>query len=301
MKKMDPNLNIIRDVVIRGKPYPVISTGDSKDKQDCLCIGTGTLTSRTLPQVMTEYFNLHSCDLYWLKKNALNDEALKKIDMDVIAEDINEVAKQLSLSGHLLLAQSCFGITALEAMKRDDNHANGAILIAAGQLWTEESLVKRKRYFRENAEPERVTQYDTQQAAYKTIKKEGESEVSVNAYIADTALYWGDRNISPDFIKELWSGIEFDDGAANRFFGEILPLEYQDKLSEGIKKITEPVILFGGNKDYDSLPLLLWEEKFRTPNFTVVDCGNVGHWPCLEAADIYTEKLKAWLKKYFSK
>ena len=267
-------------VLIDGIKYPVIIHGNGMTP--CLCIGVGTLMQRTLSAVFKKYFTVYSVDLYWIKGNRL--KLPTALTMTKITDDIFSVIDQLGLEKPLLLGNSTFGIVAAEAAKRCNANLRGVIMVASPPGWNDTLTNFARAYFDKHASYERKVNDKFRKEQYQLIKKPGESEVSINAYEADSARYWGNFEISREFIENLWRDVEADDEVFNHFFSTILP---QHDLASNIKNIAVPVVLAGGRLDYDCVPLKHWEHYPKPQNFTILDCGDVGHWPNFRKSIIF--------------
>lgn len=124
---------------------------------------------------------------------------------------------------------------------------------------------------------------------YQKIKKPNESDVSLNAYESFSARYWGDYQISRKFLEELWQDVEIDDNICNHFFATLLSKHIT---KNNIEKINVPVILFGGQNDYDCCPLNLWKDYPKPSDFTIIDCGTAGHWPNIENPESFDRAIE---------
>jgi len=131
---------------------------------------------------------------------------------------------------------------------------------------------------------------------YLKIKKPNESLGSVNAYEADAARYWKDFNLSHDFFECLWKDIQVDDDIINHFFSDLLPTY---NVTDKIDQILVPVVLFAGQLDFDSAPLMQWNALPKPANFTIIDCGETGHWPQLENPTLFASAFRSWLKEKY--
>ncbi len=199
--------------------------------------------------------------------------------MTEIVDDIIEVISQLSLSHCIITGFSCFGILALEVAKRQDPRVKGVVLVSTPPGWSAEIVAAGQSHFDQQASIERKSNDAQRKEHFLKIKKPNESIGSVNAYAADAARYWKDFTLSHDFFELLWQDIHVDDRIINHFFSTLLPAH---DLAIDLNKITVPVVLFSGQLDYDSIPLILWKSFPKPPNFIFVDCGETGHWPQLE-------------------
>lgn len=256
----------------------------------CLCIGIGSLMMRTLSADFKKMFTLYSSDLYFSLAHKHTHPS--SVSMATLVNDIIEVIKQLNLSQPIIIAHSCFGIVALEVAKVMGEDIKGVILVASAPQWNADSMAKTNAYFNTHAEPQRIQNDNERKAKYLLIKKPTDSEVSVERYIADSARYWENFNISEQEIHQLWQDIYIDDAVVNQFFEVILP---SHNLALNMNKVVCPVILLAGEKDFDSIPLVQWENYAHPQHFTIVNCGNAGHWPQLEARTLFDDSIKKWL------
>jgi len=93
-------------------------------------------------------------------------------------------------------------------------------------------------------------------------------------------------------MQRLWSGIRCNDAMINHLFNCLLP-EYQ--FEKKVEKIEVPILIAGGQKDYDSVPLEIWKQYSLPKNVSFLDCGPVGHWPHLEASDVFDKGVLRWI------
>lgn len=277
-------------VSIEGKQYPVTIEGNGA--HSCLCIGIGTLMQRTLSEKFKSFCTVYSSDLYFAAKYPYTNP--DNLNMTVMVNHVLQEIEQLKLKNVVLVAHSCFGILALEVAKQNNTNIAGVILVASAPQWNDSSLALTNEYFEKNAESERLAEDRKRKQYYAAIKKPTDSELSVEKYISDTARYWGNFHVSDDFIRELWDGLEVSDEVSNQFYGKILPKYI---LATGIEKITIPVILLAGERDFDSIPLVQWKDYPKPRNFTIINCGPIGHWPNLEASALFDKSVHDWLQE----
>ncbi len=276
-------------ISLRGQAYP--ATIDGKGKIPCLSIGTGMLMQRTFSKRFKDIFTLYTTDTYWIKKGKIPNP--KSLTMKDIVDDILETAKQLDLKDYILVGNSCFGIVAIEAAKRQDPRIKGVMAVACAPRWNAEGNAFTKKHFEETASPERLESHKKRWAAFEKIRQPNESEVSLNFYEADGAKYWADYNVSREKLEELWHDVEAEDDIMNHFFGHLLP---HFDLAPGMDKVEVPVVVSGGKYDYDSLPLLQWDNFPKPKKFTMIDCGEAGHWPHYENSEVFDRESFKWLK-----
>lgn len=276
-------------VNIRGRVYPVTIQGTGKTP--CICIGVGTLMQRTLSDQFFKTFQVISTDTYWIAKDRLSHP--ETLTMQDIVDDVLEVPRQLGLVEYILVGNSCFGIVAIEAAKRQPAGLKGVMAVAAPPRWDQKGIDASIQYFEKYASAERKANHVQRQEHFAKIKKPDESIVSVNAYEADAAKYFYNFNISRKEMEALWSGVEVDDSIMNHFFGYLLP---NFDLSQGIEKVKVPVILQAGEFDFDSTPIHLWESFTHPPDFTILNCKQSGHWPQAESPEVFDQGSFEWMK-----
>jgi len=280
------------NVVIDNVTYPVQKIGQGPIA--CLCIGLGNLLLRSLSDNFKEMFTLYATDLYFTVE--YKHPSAQSFTMTALSSHVAEIIHQLHLEKPILMAHSCFGILALEIAKYHHADLGGVILIASAPQWNNASIAFTDKYFKEHAELERIENDHLRKQKYALIKKPFDSEVSIDKYIADSARYWGDFTISEEAIHLLWKDIQVDDVIINQFFEHILP---NHNLSIDIEKVKVPILLLAGERDYDSLPLIQWENFPKPRAFTVINCGDVGHWPQLESQQIFDKSVREWINRIY--
>lgn len=282
-------------ITIRGKEYPVNIDGNGELL--ALSIGIGSHMQMTLSKEIKKLMTIYSTDLYWINSKKLKQENISNLTMTDLVEDIISVLKQLNLKNCFLIGFSCYGILALEVAKRMPAELKGIVLVSTPPAWNDKVISHAQSYFETHASPERKLNDIKRKEHFSKIRKPNESIVSVNAYEADAARYWKDFTIERGFLDLLWYGINADDLIMNHFFSIILP---HHKLETGIDLISIPVVLFAGQMDFDSVPLLLWQKFPKPSHFTVIDCGETGHWPNLENPNLFDTEFTKWVQKTFS-
>ncbi len=283
------NINYPQDVVLHKNNYPIVVTGSGTIP--VLCLGIGTLSQHSLSSRFRETFKIYSSDFYWVNGN--QPITLSKLTIKQICMDIIETARQLKLKNYILLGHSVFGGLAIEVAKYQDPQLAGVIGIGATPGWDEKIIQFKNDYFDKHACDYRKNRFQQLQEKYQTIKNEGESLGSINAYYAESPKYFA-NDVSRNEILELWKGVECNDAVINHLFENLL-VKY--RFAENIEKVNVPVIIAGGRKDYDSVPLEIWKQ-FPTPKFfKLLDCGEVGHWPHLEDPETFDNGIEAWVEK----
>jgi len=277
-------------VHLNGTQYPVLIDGSGSIP--CLSLGIGTLTQRTMSEYFKKLCTIYATDSYWLKDNPLADAS--KLTMQKFVDDTTILIAALKLEKPVILAHSGFGMAALELAKQKKDLLRGIIMIAATPCWNTQMIEQTNALFDKVASSDRKANDLKRKEHFAKIRKPRESELSLNTYESCSARYWGNYNVSREFLEKLWAGIEPDDAICDQFWGVVLP---SYNLAKDIDKVSIPVILLAGHLDFDSMPLELWKTYPKPPNFTIVDCGQVGHWPQLESPELFDDGIDKWVRK----
>lgn len=277
-------------VKVRGEEYFIHVDGNGD--MPVFSIGIGSHMQMTLSKKLKEFITVYSSDLYWVHNKKLQHP--ESLTIDDLVNDFIDVLEQLKLKNCILIGFSCYGILALEIAKKMPSQIKGVILVSTPPTWNEEVIARAQMHFNQHASHERKLNDAKRKEHFAKIRKPNESIVSINAYEADAARYWKDFSISRELIELIWQGITADDKMINHFFSDLLP---SHKLEVNMQKIAIPVILFAGQMDFDSIPLVLWKDFPKPRNFTIIDCGETGHWPNLENPELFDGEFIKFLEK----
>lgn len=276
-------------VTLDDKDYTVIEYGSGSTP--VLTLGIGSLLQKSLSPTFHSKFNLISTDLYWA--NHAHTLDINQLTIEQICLDIMEVAKQVGLERYILMGHSVFGGLAIEAAKYQDPHLMGVIGIGATPGWDNQIIQFKDNYFETHASHERKQRFMDLQRSYIENKSEEDSLVSVAAYYAESPKYFADE-VSYQFIEDLWHGVDCDHDAINHLFNDLLAHQYQ--FAANVDSIHVPVLIAGGRMDFDSVPLEIWKHYPKPKTTSIIDCGDVGHWPHLEAPEIFDNYTLKWLR-----
>ena len=245
---------------------------------------------RSMSSRFYEMFTVYGGEFYWDRRHALSDRT--QLSVNALVDDSLEAIRQLGLREYVLLGHSVYGGLVMEIAKRRDPELRGIVAMGASPGWNTQLIELAAREFEANASTEKKERFKLMQEAYQRTRQPNDSLASVDCYYSESAKYFG-QSIERDMIVSLWGDLEADDELFNHFFGTVLP-EYQ--FSTNIEHVEAPVFLAGGRQDYDSIPLVIWPNHPKPKDFTLVDCGEVGHWPQLEQADFFDTTLQDWLQ-----
>ncbi len=290
MKELLTFIENLPSTTIKIKNHPYQVSMDGTGNIPMISLGVGSHMQMTLSPQLKKLVKIYSSDLYWIASERLAHP--NQLIMNDLIDDSISMISQLNLKKPLLIGFSCYGILALEVAKKLNSEISGVVLVSTPPKWNDDVISFAQSYFNKHASPERKLNDTQRKEHFSKIRKPNESIVSVNAYEADAARYWKNFNISREFLDLLWHGINADDEMMNHFFGTLLPAH---DLKKDLEKITVPVIHLAGQCDFDSVPLILWESFPKPKNFTVIDCGETGHWPNLENPVFFDTALKQWL------
>lgn len=280
-------INLKSNVTLYGNQSTVLV--DGKGNIPCLIMGIGSLLQKTLSEKIKNKLKIYSTDIYWV--NQLINVDLKKLNIDTICRDVIDIAKQLNLTDYYLMGHSIFGGLAIETAKYQPSGLRGIIGIGATPGWNAKIINFKNQYFEKHASEEQKIRFAQMQNQYLETKKETDSLASVNSYYAESTKYFVEP-VTLEEMQRLWAGIQCDDAMINHLFNNLLP-EY--RFDKDVEKIEVPILIAGGQKDYDSVPLEIWKQYSLPKNVSFLDCGPVGHWPHLESPDVFDKGVLRWI------
>lgn len=276
------------NVALHGNTYPVLIDGNGDIP--CLCLGLGSLYQRTMSEKFKKLFTLYTSDFYWVENAPAFDH--RQLTIEMICRDVIECARQLDLKNYVVLGHSVFGGLVMELAKYQDPQLKGVIAIGATPGWDDKIIQFKNDYFEQHASPARKQRFQALQDEYLKNKKPDDSLGSIDAYYAESPKYFA-KPITREQMDAIWQGIHCNDVVINYLFEDLFP-HYDFEVN--VDKIDVPVALLAGRKDYDSVPLELWKHYQRPKAMTNYDCGDVGHWPHIEAAECFDAYLESWVK-----
>ncbi len=276
------------DVQLHGYDFKVTVCGTGA--RPCLVMGIGSLCQRTLSKHFLELFTLYTFDGYWVFNETKIDS--NKLSINTLCKDVLLIAQQLQLKNYFLLGHSVFGGLVMEVAKYQDKNLVGVIGIGATPGWNEQIIQFKDNYFLQYASKQRQERFDSLQHAYESFKTTQDSVGSFEAYYAESPKYFS-QEISRDTLAQLWQDIHINDEIINHLFQYLLPTY---DFSNNIHDVVVPVIVAGGSRDFDSVPLEIWKLYATPKKFELLDCGPVGHWPHWEAANVFDQGIEQWLK-----
>lgn len=288
------NLDLCPDQIvfisIRGRKYPISISGEGTP---CLVIGTGTLIQRTLSKKLKKKIKLYSSDLYWDNKFSLGVPC--NLTMEIILEDIRELAETLSLKKFILLGHSCFGLVALEFAKKYPDLVSGVIMIGTPLNWNPASIFTNNKIFYQYAEEnrKRIDAERRRVVEVEDLSQLSASERFLREYVfRDAARYW---HISDFDCSKLWE--DYMPGEEVIYFLDVL-LSHMDTRIE-LKSIQIPIFLAAGLSDYDSCPAHTWPTlKKLPPHMEISIFKESGHYPHYEEPELFDEKIMQWIYKH---
>ena len=273
-------------IEIDGNKYPI--KGDLSHPAPVVIIGMGTLLYESLSLNLREQLPFIVSDLYWLKDSALKKP--EELTIDLAAAHIDAMLKQLNINHATLMAHSAFGLLALHAALNSQRVAN-VILVATPPVSNPILGAYADKYFQEHASPARQAVDREFQADVEKREKAGEALPFVEKYIGRTARFFSRYTIEPSVQREMWRNSTPDEKTMTHFFATLLPSHD----TEAHTRLTKPVCLLAGEKDYDCLPLISWDEFGHKPiHFDIIEIPDTGHWPQWENSECFDSELCRW-------
>lgn len=290
-----PAFNFIKDqetidVILNGKTYPVIKTGNGPA---CLFICLGTPSLHTISKNFTDHFTVYSSDVYWIEENCLDNPEL--ITIENIIDDIKILAEALHLKKYILFAHSAYGIVALEFAKKYPTAAAGIIMVGTPINSNQTVAEQNDAIFYQQADAMRQEIDKQRQAEFSKTdlsKLTPEQQWLYSYTFRQAPRYWHD----PIFdCTELWKDIHLDK-LLGYLFNNILP---NVNALEHLEDIKTPIFLAAGASDFDCCPWL-WETVSNLPaNFVISHFKQSGHWPHYEEAELFDERVVEWARGNF--
>jgi len=273
-------------VTVDGTPISYSVEGEGLP---CLVVN-GSLYPKTFSEklkkhfrfVFVEYRNMYVSD---------PPADVPKITLDTLVDDIEQVRQKLGYEKIAVLGHSVPGFIAPEYARKYPQHVSHIILIAMPPRWTEEYQRESQDFWKADASQERkaVFQHNQKENTEERLKGMPPGEAWAVNYNANSPMYFYDPSYDS---RWLWEGIEFNRDFVNHLLGKILA---GHDISDIFLKIKVPVFLALGRYSYIT-PYHSWDAIMKTsPNITFGLFEKSGHYPMLEEADLFDEKIMAWM------
>jgi proline iminopeptidase len=212
---------------------------------------------------------------------------LGAIRLNTFIDDIECLRRRLNLSDFTIMGHSLFGFLAIEYARRYPQYISHIILICTPpstrylkneEYWITNAPEQRKKLLAENYTKISDDYLNTLSSEQRIIAR----------ILADAPRMWYDPTYDASW---LYQDLYVNEGMLQHFVDTILG-NYR---ITGGNTITIPVFLVLGRYDYQ-VPHILWDEYHDFfPTFTFHLFKQSGHFPMVEEATLFNQKLLEWM------
>lgn len=258
----------------------------------CLVIGSAVYYPKTFSDKLYKHLQMYFVDLKWFAQ-AYKPENLDSVNIQSIAEDIEQIRLKLGLEKPLIMGHSIHGTIATEYVKIHADKVSGLIVIGSPSAWGNATYDTKAKAMWETASPERKKIQEKNWGKIKEIDRlTGQKEASARYHIM-SPQYWYDPYYDATW---LWEGMTVHSEVTTHLFTRIF--RNYDMFNPPAK-ISVPVFLALGKYDY-VIPYTLWQKKYESiSDFNYVLFKKSGHTPQLEERKRFNQTLITWLKRKF--
>jgi proline iminopeptidase len=209
-------------------------------------------------------------------------------ELDVLADDIEALRRELHLGKAIVLGHSGHGHIALTYAKRYPQHVAGVVVLAMSPDSSPASFAAADRYLEESVCPERKAALAASMAQLEADIQADPDRRFIHYSLRSGPRIWFDHTFD---AAPLWRDVEVIPQMFDYVWGSLLPAV---EISADIDRLTMPVFLGLGRYDYWNPPHL-WEsvrEHFADLRVRVFERS--GHTPQFEEAAHFDRELLEW-------
>jgi pimeloyl-ACP methyl ester carboxylesterase len=235
--------------------------------------------------IFVEYRNIYASD---------PPADVKKITLDTLVDDIEQVRQKLGYEKIAVLGHSVPGFIAPEYARKYPQHVSHIILIATPPRWTSEYQRESQEFWKSNASQKRknIFQRNQTENTEEKLKAMPPGKAWAASYNANSPMYFYNPSYNSLW---LWEGIEFNLDFVNHLLGKILA---EHDISDIFSKIKIPVFLALGRYSYIT-PYQSWDAAIRkAPNITLSLFEKSGHYPMLEETNLFDKRIISWIESH---
>jgi proline iminopeptidase len=213
------------------------------------------------------------------------------LTLDTFVEDAERTRLALELDRFYVLGHSALGIVALEYARKHPEHVAGVIMIGT-PYWNPNLEEETDEFWERDASPARKAALarNLTTTTEEMLQSMPRAQAIRRGYVAYGPMYWFDETYDADW---LWEGLYVNADAFDRFFDEVLK-SYEIEPTLGA--VEAPVFAALGRYDY-VVPYEAWERgRMNHPRLTYHLFERSGHYPMMEEAELFDERLLEWLK-----
>ncbi len=254
-----------------------------------LVVGSAVYYPRTFSAALRRYCRLGFVDLrHFARHDAPVDPAT--ITLEKYCEDIEALRQGLGFERFVLLGHSHHGNLAMEYTLRHPGNVTRLVLVGSPPCDVSATLQAGEQYWQAQASPERKRLLAQRRSALdeNALAALPMEQAFVARYVNDAPLYWND----PDYDGSwLWDGVPVSTIALSGFKTFFVDYDF----ARTAARLEMPVLVCMGRQDF-IVPHSLWDDcqpPFRQFDYHLFDSS--GHTPQLEEADLFNQRLLAWL------
>lgn len=212
-------------------------------------------------------------------------------DLPIILNDIEQVRQHLALNDIIIVGHSGHAFMAIEYAKKYSDFVSGVVMTGCGPSNSEERQKASAAYFERTASAERKASFEKgMKSLMPKIEAEPEKRF-VHYCLCAGAQGWYDHTFD---ATPLWAGLTTN----MQMFDYVWGVVFRDiDITEGLGKLTKPVLLALGRYDYLTGPPELWDNvKPHFRNVTEVIFEQSAHCPQFEEPKRFNDTFQNWMK-----
>jgi proline iminopeptidase len=274
-------------LTIGGTPNPYLIEGTGPT---CIVVGPAHM----YPPLFSDQLKQRIRFVYLDFKNSWNADspnAVEKITLDSLVEEVDQVRSGLGLEKVCLFGHSAPGLVAMEYTLRHPERVSQLILVSVEPYFNSDWIKARTRFWETEASADRkaVHKQNVERISDATLQSLSPRDAFAMRYVRNGAKYFYDP--SYDFYW-AFAGKQLSAEMLNHYLKTILA-EYDPR--PRIASNTVPKFLALGRYDYN-IPYREWDSSRKTiPNLTSHIFERSGHFPMIEESALFDERLIEWL------
>ncbi|WP_290795701.1 alpha/beta fold hydrolase [Flavihumibacter sp. UBA7668] len=213
--------------------------------------------------------------------------------LDRITDDMEALRLYLGLEKWWVAGHSGHGYMAFEYAKKYNDQVYGLILIAMSPSLSTENHAIADLHFDTLAEPERILQFQKNMEELPALIEAGPDQSFLLYNLALAPKSW--RNSETD-VRFFWNGVYTNMPAIDYLWGIV----FRDiEITKELEDFYTPVWLALGKYDFVAGPREQWTAISKQfPDLTIELFEESAHNPPYEEAELFNEKLLAWMDLY---
>lgn len=210
-------------------------------------------------------------------------------ELDVLADDIETLRRELDLERLIVLGHSGHGHMALTYAKCYPQHVAGVVVLAMSPDSSPASFAAADRYLEESVCPERKKALADSMAQLEADIQADPDRRFIHYSLRSGPRIWFDHSFD---AAPLWRDVEVIPQMFDYVWGTLLP---RAEIGAGLDRLTMPVFLGLGRYDYWNPPHLWEPARGQFGDLRVRVFEHSGHTPQLEEPAHFDRELLEWI------